>query len=195
MGKRYRMILQMFEGDGKQVTPVEGGDGTSARHIGADSHGAGYTHAQLEEIASSRAEKASQTALKEFFRKQGMSEEDINTAIQDFKEKQKASRQDVAAVERERDSYKDQLEQLQHTGYLRDKGVRSEDLDYVLFKVGKLVDEKTDFNKAADKFLKDNPRYTGQVYRVSASSGSNTQGSGTSVSASINDAIRNAARR
>ena len=39
---------------------------------------------------------------------------------------------------------------------LTSKGVKADDLDYVMFKVSKLVDDKTDFEKAADKFLKEN---------------------------------------
>ena len=50
---------------------------------------------------------------------------------------------------------------MKNTSYLRDKGVKPDDLDYVLFKVSKQVDDKTDFKKAADAFLKENPRFTG----------------------------------
>jgi hypothetical protein len=58
-----------------------------------------------------------------------------------------------------------------------------------------MVDDKTDFKKAADKFLKDHPRYAGTSYRVSTSTPSGSNGNSDSQHASINDAIRNAARR
>ena len=65
-----------------------------------------------------------------------------------------------------------------------------------MFKVNKLVDDKTDFAKAADKFLKENPRDTGKgTYRVSSSTSSGDQNTGNGTNASINDAIRAAMRR
>lgn len=82
---------------------------------------------------------------------------------------------------------------MKNTNYLRDKGVKTDDLDYVLFKVGKKVDDKTDFKKAADAFLKENPRFTGQGYKV-VSTGKPDGGSGTgqTVNDSINTSIRSA---
>ena len=65
-----------------------------------------------------------------------------------------------------------------------------------MFKVSKMVDEKTDFAKAAEKFLKENPRYTGAgTYRVSTSTGSDNQNSGGNMNMTINDRIRAAAKR
>ena len=68
-------------------------------------------------------------------------------------------------------------------------------MDYVLFKINQLVDDKTDFAKAADKFLKENPRFGKGAYKVSTSTGSDNQNTGGSVNASINDRIRAAMRR
>ena len=52
------------------------------------------------------------------------------------------------------------------------------------------------FEKAADKYLKENPRFTsGSGYRVSTSTGNASNGSVENVNATINDAIRSAARR
>jgi len=46
------------------------------------------------------------------------------------------------------------------------------------------------------RYLKENPRFTaGNSYRMTSSSGGNSNGSGGNVNASINDAIRMAARR
>lgn len=60
-----------------------------------------------------------------------------------------------------------------------------------------MVDDKTTFEKAAEKFLKENPRYAGSgSYRIVDSSVGNTSdGSGGNMNASINDRIRAAARR
>ena len=52
------------------------------------------------------------------------------------------------------------------------------------------------FTKAAEKFLKENPRYAGKgVYRAVMSTETETNGAGGSMNDSINDAIRAAARR
>lgn len=187
------MDLHIFDG-GEGGTGADGGNGGSGD--GGQKGSTGYTYEQAEEIASARAEKATRAALADFYRKQGLSEAEITTAIADFKAKQAANKPNVAAIEQERDGYKQQIEQMQNEKVLTAKGVRMEDLDYVLFKVNALVDDKTDFKKAADKFLKDNPRYAGKSnYKVSGSTGTDTQGTGGGVNSSINDAIRAAARR
>ena len=69
-------------------------------------------------------------------------------------------------------------------------------LEFAAFKINALVDDKTTFEKAAEKWLKENPRYTGSGYHVASSStAGNTQGGSGSSNASINDRIRAAARR
>ena len=108
---------------------------------------------------------------------------------------EKAQQPDVEALTQERDAAQKELLQLKNEKVLTAKGVKADDLDYVLFKVSKLVDDKTDFAKAAERFLKENPRYTGAgTYRVSTSTGEDNQ-SGGSRNSSINDVIRAAARR
>ena len=188
MKKKMVMMLRLFDGEGT------GGAGSGD---GGQGGKAGYTFEQAEEIANSRAEKASRAALADFYRKQGLSEEEITTAINDFKEKQKANKPDVAAIEKERDEAQKELQQLKNEKILTAKGVKTEDMDYVMYKVEKMVDDKTDFTKAAEKFLKDNPRFAGSAssYRVSTSTGTDQNSAGGSVNSSINDSIRRAARR
>ena len=191
MKSRMIMDLRIFDDDGQGDQGGKGGTGSSGQKGSA-----GYTFEQAEEIANSRAEKATRAALADFYRKQGLSEDEITTAISDFKAKQKANQPDVAAIERERDDAKSELQRLKNEKTLSAKGVKADDLDYVMFKVQKLVDDKTDFAKAADKFLKENPRYAGSgTYRVTTSTGTDTNGTGGNTNSSINDAIRNAMRR
>ena len=138
----------------------EGGDGGNAGAGNQSGNGgtggsgqrgsAGYTFEQAEEIANNRAEKATRAALADFYRKQGLSEDQITTAIADFKAKQKAQQPDVDALTQERDAARQEAQQLKNEKVLSSKGVKAEDMDYVLFKVNKLVDDKTDFAKAAD---------------------------------------------
>lgn len=191
---KKRMYLQLFEGDGAG----SGGEGGSGAGTGSGSQtgNAGYTYEQLEEVASARANKAERAAIANYLRGKGMSEDDITTAINDFKIKQKENQPNVSAIEKERDDAIAERDQLKNSNILRDKGVRADDIDYVMFKVEKLVDEKTDFTKAAEKFLKENPRYAGcSNYRVSTSSGTDSKGSGGNLNDSINNAIRSAIRR
>lgn len=194
---RYKLMnLHIFDegGDGGNA-----GTGNQSGNAGTGSNGqngnVGYTFEQAEEIASSRAEKATRAALADFYRKQGLSEEQITTAIADFKAKQKANQPDIDAITQERDDARQELQQMKNEKALLSKGVRAEDMDYVLFKVNKLVDDKTDFTKAADKFLKENPRFGKGTYRVSTSTGADDQNSSGSINATINDRIRAAMRR
>lgn len=188
------MDLHIFEEGGDGGSGSQGGNGGTGSSSQRGS--AGYTFEQAEEIANNRAEKATRAALADFYRKQGLSESEITTAIADFKAKQKAQQPDVDAITQERDAAQKELQMLKNEKVLSSKGVKAEDMDYVLFKVNKLVDDKTDFSKAADKFLKENPRYTGNgTYRVSTSTGSDNQNTGGNVNMNINDRIRAAARR
>lgn len=189
MKKKTLMDLRLFDGG-------EGGSGGVGSGSGSQGGNAGYTFEQAEEIANSRAEKATRAALADFYRKQGLSEAEITTAINEFKAKQKANQPDVEAIKRERDEAQNELQQYKNEKILTAKGVRTEDLDYVMFKVEKLVDDKTDFTKAAEKFLKDNPKYTGaSSYRVTTSSKTDEQGTGGNMNSSINNAIRNAIKK
>ena len=142
---KYLMVmnLKLFDDGGAGGA---GGEGAGGGNGGQEK--AGYTFEQAEEIANSRAEKASRAALADFYRKQGLSEEEITTAINDFKAKQAANKPNVSEIEKQRDAALKELEQIKNTNLLKDRGVRSEDMDYVMFKVEKMMDDKTDFKKA-----------------------------------------------
>lgn len=200
---KYRMNLQLFEDGGGAGSGGQGGNaGTGSSGQGSAGNASGavnsgtYTYEQLEEIASARASKSERAALASFFRNQGMTESEVTQAINNFKAERAANQPDTAKLQRERDDALKEVQQMKNEKFLSGKGVKSEDLDYVMFKVSKLVDDKTTFEKAAEKYLKENPRYVGgNTYRVSTSSGSSSEGSGGSANASINDRIRAAARR
>ena len=177
---RYKLMnLHIFDEGGDGGNAGAGNQSGNGGTGGSGQRGsAGYTFEQAEEIANNRAEKATRAALA------------------DFKAKQKAQQPDVDALTQERDAARQEAQQLKNEKVLSSKGVKAEDMDYVLFKVNKLVDDKTDFAKAADKFLKENPRYTGTgTYRVSTSTGSDNQDTGGNMNMTINDRIRAAARR
>ena len=193
--KKKFFDLQLFTDGGEGGTGGGTGTGTAGNGNGSQNNagGAAYSYEQAEQIAEARADRATKAALADYFKKQGMSEDEVTAALADFKAKRAAQHPGVAAVEKERDAALAQVEEMKNTGYLRDKGVKPDDIDYVLFKVGKNVDDKTDFKKAADAFLKENPRFTGQGYRV-VSTGKPDGGAGTgqTVNDSINASIRSA---
>lgn len=197
MKKKLLFDLQLFTdgGDGGTGTgagSAGNGDGGQKGSTGGTGSGS-YSFEQAEEIADARAERASKAALASYFKQQGMSEAEITAAISDYKEKKAKNQPDVSAITQQRDDALAQVEEMKNTNYLRDKGVKPDDLDYVLFKVSKQVDDKTDFKKAADAFLKENPRFTGQGMKV-VSTGKPDGGSGTgqTVNDSINASIRSA---
>lgn len=192
--RNRKMFLQLFEGGDGAGAGGQGGAGTGSGGQGGNT-GATYSYEQAETIANARATQAERAALANYFRSQGMTEEEITTAINDFKAKRQASQPNVSAIEKERDTYKTKVEQMENEKILTTKGVKDEDLEYVMFKVEKLVDEKTDFKKAAEKFLKENPRFTGQTYRVSTGTQSRGNDSGGNGNDFINAAIRKAAGR
>lgn len=187
-------FLRLF--DGSEGTSPEGNTAGTGNG-GQQSAGVTYTFEQAEAYANARADRASRAALADFYRKQGLSEDEITTAINDFKEKQKAQQPDVSAIQKERDIAVQELSRYKNESVLRSKGVREEDMDYVLFKVGQKVTDKVDFKKAAETFLKENPRFAppkGQ-YKIATSVQTGGTGGSKGNNDTINDAIRAAIRK
>lgn len=195
---KHRMNLQLFE-DGAGAGSNANGQGNNGNNAG-NGNGSqnnaggnnGYSFEQAEEIANARAQRATNSALKSYFQQQGMSEDEVSAALKDYKDKKASSQPNVSAIEQERDDALKKVTQMENTQLLSSKGVKADDLDYVMFKVEKLVDDKTDFKKAAEQYLKENPRFTGTGYRVSTGTQS---GGGDSADGNdmINAAIRKAA--
>ena len=195
---RRKRNLQLFEDGGESGSgAAQGGQAGSGDGGQGNAGGKGtYSFEQAEEIANARAQRAEQAALKSYFQQQGMTEDEVRAALAEYKTNKEKQKPNVSVIEQERDTYKKELEQMKNTNLLRDKGVKADDLDYVLFKVGKLVDDKTDFAKAAEKLLKENPRYSGQgTYRVTTSTQAGGPSSAANENDSINARIRAAARR
>lgn len=188
--------LQLFTDGSEGGAGAAGASaGTAGNGNGSQNNagGASYSYEQAEEIANARADRAEKAALASYFKQQGMTEDEVTAALADFRAKKAAQQPNVTAVEKERDAALAKVAEMENTNYLRDKGVKPDDLDYVLFKVSKNVDDKTDFKKAADAFLKENPRFTGQGMKV-VSTGKPDGGSGTgqTINDSINASIRSA---
>ena len=201
--------LQLFDDGGQggsggaQGGTAGTGNGGQAGSAGNNGNGNGgsYSFEQAEEIANARASRAEKAALASYFKQQGMSEEEVSQAIAAYKAQQAANKPDASKITKERDDALAELAALKNSNALRSKGVREEDLDYVMFKIGALMkeDDKLDFEKAAAKYLKDNPRFTssgGGSYRVKTGTDSSGQGNGSGQgNDSINNAIRRAIKR
>lgn len=185
---KRKINLQRFADGGEGGSGGQGGN--AGNGSGNQGNGAGYTYEQLDEIANSRAERASRSALADFFRKQGMSEEEVTAAITDYKTKKKESQPDIAAIERERDSYKQKVEEQENKAQLQKLNVNPDFMDYVLFEVKKKVTDKLPFDKAAEQYLKENPKYAGQTYKVTTG----VSGGGAGGTENKNDAINSMIR-
>lgn len=191
---KHKFNLQLFADGGEGGSGAQGGNAGTGNG-GQTSAGATFSFEQAEEIANARAQRAETSALKSFFQQQGMSEDEVKQALADHKVNKEKQKPNVSAIEQERDSALKELETVKNSNTLRDKGVKPEDLDYVLFKVNQKVTDKVDFKKATEDFLKENPRFTGQTYRVTTSAQAGGSGSAENTNDSINNAIRMAARR
>lgn len=174
--------------------------GAAGQNVG--STGGSYSYQQLEEFATARAERAERAALASFFKQQGMTEDQVTEAVKAYKAAQDAKKPNVDALTRERDEARAELDAIKQEKSLAAKGVKAEDADYVAFKIRAIMakDDKLTFDKAADQFLKANPRYAGKTYRTKpAEGGGDTKGSGAGSkagkNAEINAMIRAAVRR
>lgn len=198
---RHRLImnLQLFA-DGGGGDSGAGAQGTGDAGNGSGSQGSAvetYSFEQAEEIANARAARAEQAALKSYFQQQGMTEDEVKQALSQFRQQREANKPDVSAIEKERDKALAKLNQYENEKVLSSKGVKREDLDYVMFKVSQLVTDKKDFKAAAEEYLKENPRYAGTdqgTYRVSTGTSSGS-GAAQTPNEAINDAIRSAFRK
>lgn len=203
--------IQLLDDGGQGGAGANGGQGGNAGNGNGSQGNAGnnggnggatFSFQQAEEIANARATRAERAALASYFQQQGLSEDQINQAIADYKAQQAARQPNVDAITKERDEARAELAALKNGQKLTQLGVRPEFSRFVLSEIDALMkeDSKLDFDKAAAKFLKDNPQYkTGNgSYRVKT--GTDGSGAGSSDAngngnASINDAIRRAARR
>lgn len=112
---------------------------------------------------------------------------DVDRIINNRLARMKQDMETADQYRRERDDARRELEQYKNDAFLRSKGIRADDMDYVMFKVNKMIDDKTDFQQAAEKFLKENPRFTGPVYRVSTGTSNSDEGSGWSSNHDADD--------
>lgn len=112
-----------------------------------------FTQAEVDSIVGKRIAKVMK----------GVPGEEELTAFRAWKESQQTEREKQEQRDRELSESKtalsaaqSELEQLKRERFLLGKGVPAEDVDYYAFKIGKMVTDTTDFEKAAEQFLKEN---------------------------------------
>lgn len=113
-----------------------------------------FTQAELDTIVGKRLAKAMK----------GMPSEEEMKDYRAWKESQQTEKDRWDNLTKERDTARTELtaaqaelEQYKREKYLLGKGVPADDVDYYAFKIGKLVTETMDFEKAAEAYLKENP--------------------------------------
>ena len=118
------------------------------------------TEQKTEEAVKTFTQDEVNTMLKKEKQKAEKKYEGIDVAkYKEWVESQKTAEQKQAEKEAEYQKTLNELNTLKQTNAVLGAGVKSDDADYVLFKVSKMEGE---FEENLAKFLKDNPKYLGQ---------------------------------
>ena len=109
---------------------------------------------------------------------------DVDRIINNRLARQKQDMETADSYRRERDDARRELEQYKNEAFLKEKGVSERYRGYVSFEAAKLVDDKTSFQQAVEKFLGNNPGFAGRGMKV-VSTGTCDGGSGSSGSGDL----------
>lgn len=138
-----------------------------------------FTQADVDAIVGKRVAKAMK----------GMPSTDELNAFHDWQNNHKNDDTLIGTLTQERDTARNELEQYKREALLLKKGVPAEDVEYYAFKIGKLVTDKVDFEKATDDFFKDNKVKSVRVDMGAPVGGGNNAPTGNDA---MNALIRNA---
>lgn len=146
-----------------------------------------FTQAEVDALIGKRLAKAMK----------GMPSEEELSAYRAWKESQQTEKDRMDTLTRERNESKSalasaqaELEQLKREKLLLNKGVPTDDVDYYAFKIGKLVTDSKDFEKAAEEYFKD--KDPGQKVRVEMTAPLGGNGSIPTANDAMNALIRGA---
>ena len=111
-----------------------------------------FSQAELDDVVEKRLARE---------RKKFPSQEEL-TAFRAWQETQQTEQQKQQRILNERNTFEArvteleaQIEQARRERLLISKGVAADDVDYYVFKIGKLTTDSTDFDKAAETYLKE----------------------------------------
>ena len=149
-----------------------------------------FTQDEVNRLCAREAGKAQRAIL----RKLNLSSEDELSVLLDNAEKGKNSASLQTQLDELTQKYSDaekELTVLKNAKVLSKYGIDDAEMqEFYAYKIGKLVDDKTDFATAAEGYFKDHPTNKGHVeVSVPGSSASNTA---KDANKAINDAIRKA---
>ena len=149
-----------------------------------------FTQDEVNRLCAREAGKAQRAIL----RKLNLSSEDELSVLLDNAEKGKNSASLQTQLDELTRKYSDaekELTVLKNAKVLSKYGIDDAEMqEFYAYKIGKLVDDKTDFATAAEGYFKDHPTNKGHVeVSVPGSSASNTA---NDANKAINDAIRKA---
>lgn len=104
MEKRIPMNLQLFAESAGGGTGGEGGGGTPTQQPAQTSQQAAspsIDYAKIQQMLDGTLAAKEDTALKAYFRQQGLSQEDVEQAIAAFKQQKAAQQPDVGAIQQQ----------------------------------------------------------------------------------------------
>ena len=122
-------------GNNQDNTPNEGGNGKT------------FTQAELDAIIGERLARE----------RKNQPDPDRLKAFEEWEKSQQTEAEKAAQTAKELSEAKAAAEALRHENAVIKAGVNADDVDYVLFKVGKM---EGDFGDNLKKFLEENPKYT-----------------------------------
>lgn len=138
-----------------------------------------FTQAEVDELIGKRLARATR----------GMPTQEELTEFRSWKKDHQDGGDTLASLTSERDSAQSELEIARRENALLRKGVPADDVDYYVYKISKLVDDTTDFDKAAEKYFKENKR---SVVRVDTGAKLGRQSGEKTVNDTMNNLLRKA---
>lgn len=143
-----------------------------------------FTQDEVDSIVGKRLRKAMK----------GMPDDTELAEFRNWKQNRQADADKITTLTGERDTAQNalaeataKLEQYEREKYLNSKGVSSEDLDYYVFKIGKLVTADKTFEEAADEYLEANGK---KGVRVETSAALGGAAAKPDLNAQMNELIR-----
>lgn len=138
-----------------------------------------FTQAEVDELINKRMARV----------KKGLPTDEELTAFREWKSKQNPE-QEKKATSDELETAKMEAEMTRRENYLLRKGVDPEDVDYYVYRISKEMDGDTDFEDAAEDYLKKHNKKSS--VRMDTGARLNSGAKSKSPNDAMNDIIRNA---
>lgn len=100
-GNRFPMNLQFFAESAAGTDTHDSGQQPQGQQAGDGQQGAAIDYAKIQQMLEGTLAAKEETALKAYFRQQGLSQQEAEQAIAAFKQQQAASQPDVAAIQQQ----------------------------------------------------------------------------------------------